>query len=50
MNPYAQALEELLSKVTEPGKLGEGQRRGIRRAIREVNKVWAEQELERARA
>lgn len=50
MNPYAKELEDLLSKVTEPGKVGEGQRRGIRRAIRAVNKVWREQELERARA
>lgn len=45
-NPYAEALEELLAKVTDPGKVDEGQRRGIRRAIRVVNKVWEDQMID----
>lgn len=52
-NPYRQALVGLLAKVERdnahpsaavPRRIGvdEGQRRGIRRAIAEVDRVWSE--------
>ena len=42
-NPYAAALEELFAKVTDSGRFGEGHRRGIRRSIQIVVKVWEDQ-------
>lgn len=41
-NPYAEALEALLTKIIDPGRVGEGQRRGIRRSIQVVNEIWNE--------
>jgi hypothetical protein len=42
-NPYREALEDLLNKIQGGGNEGVGQRRGIRRAIVEVDRVWATQ-------
>jgi hypothetical protein len=47
-NPYAAALEELLGKVDGTGSNDQGQRRGIRRAITEVERVWEEQHADQA--
>lgn len=38
-HPHITALENLLAKIVGPGKIEEGQRRGVRRSINEMKKV-----------